>query len=318
MRSVRGYLFILGATLFWGVSATVAKVLFTRQVDTLILVQMRMTLSCIVLMAYFLLFKRHLLRVRAGDLYRFALLGITGMAGSNFTYYFTIRETNVATAILLQYMAPLLVLGYAAASGDESLGFRKIAAGVVSFVGCFLVVAGPDFSSFTLSRTGLLSGVCSAFCWAFTNVWLRRLLKRYNVWTCLVYAFTFASIFWIVINPPWKFMSAGYPPELWRVFFGFAMISILIPHSFYFSGIRYLTASQAVITATFEPVVAIVSAFIILGEDLTPVQIAGAVVVLIGVALLQLGQPRREDLVEATPLTVPGSGGSGGPGAQGG
>src|SRR5260221_582012 len=223
MRLFRGYLFILGATLFWGVSATVAKVLFSRQVDTLILVQMRMTLSCIVLLAFFLLFKRHLLRVRVGDLYRFALLGIAGMAGANFTYYFTIRETNVATRILLQYMAPLLVLAYAAASGDESLGFKKITAGVVSFAGCFLVVAGRGFSSFSLSRIGLLSGIGSAFCWAFTNVWLRRLLKRYNVWTCLIYAFLFASIFWLLINPPWNIVAAGYPASLWGVFFGVAM-----------------------------------------------------------------------------------------------
>ena len=33
-------------------------------------------------------------------------LGLIGIAGSNFTYYYTISETNVATAILLQYLAP--------------------------------------------------------------------------------------------------------------------------------------------------------------------------------------------------------------------
>ena len=294
MRPFKGYLFILGATLFWGVSATLAKVLFTRHVDTLVLVQMRMTLSCIILLAFFLLFKRHLLRVRAGDLYRFALLGIAGMAGSNFTYYFTIRETNVATAILLQDMAPLLVVAYAAASGDESLGLRKIGAGLLSFAGCYLVVAGRDFSGFSMSRIGLLSGIGSAACWAFTNVWLRRLLKRYSVWTCLIYALLFASVFWMAINPPWSVASAGYTPSLWAVFFGFAMISILIPHSFYFAGIRELTASQAIITATFEPVVAILSAFMILGELLTGVQLAGAAIVLVAVAVLQLGPSPQE------------------------
>lgn len=304
MRSSRGYLFILGATLFWGVSATAAKLLFSRQVDTLILVQMRMTLSCIVLLAFFLLFKRHLLRVGIRDLYRFALLGIVGAAGSNFTYYFTIRETNVATGILLQYMAPLLVFIYAAASGDEAPGLRKITAGVVSLTGCFLAVAGRDFSILNVSRIGLLSGFGSAFCWAFTNVWLRRLLKRYNIWTCLIYAFVFASIFWLVFNPPWRIIAVAYPADLWYAFFGIAMTSVLIPHSLYFSGIRYLTASQAIITATFEPVVAILSAFLILGEALTGVQIAGAAVVLAAVVFLQLGPARPEELQPVTSATV--------------
>src|SRR5439155_374565 len=140
-----------------------------------------------------------------------------------------------------------------------------------------------------LSTLGLLSGFGSAFCWAFTNIYLGRLLKEHNVWTCLVYAFVFASLFWLVLNPPWTIAAAGYSAHLWTVFFGFAMISILIPHSFYFAGLRFLTVSQAVITATFEPVVAIVSAFFILGESLSPVQIAGALAVLAAVALLQIG-----------------------------
>ncbi len=293
MRSIRGTLFILGATFFWGVSATVAKLLFTEHVETLVLVQMRMTLSSIVLLVFFLIFKPQLLRAGPRDMVRFALLGIVGAAGSNFTYYFTIRETNVATAILLQYLAPLLVLGYAAASGDEALTPRKVAAGVVSLAGCFLVVAGKDFSVLNLSTLGLISGLGSAFCWGFTNVWLRRLLKRYNVWTCLIYGFLFASLFWLVINPPWKIINAGYSSHLWAVFFGFAMISVLIPQTLYYAGIRTLTASRAVITATFEPVVAIGSAYIILGETLTPVQIAGATVVLSAVVILQTGSQRE-------------------------
>lgn len=297
MRSLKGYVSILGATIFWGISATIAKFLFSRspsaaigQIDILILVQMRMTLSCLVLVTIFALRRPDLLRVNAKDLYRFALLGILGAAGSNFMYYFTIQQTNVATAILLQYLAPLLVLAYAAISKEESVSAAKITAGAVSLGGCFLAVAGKDFSILNINRTGLLAGLGAAFSWAFTNVWLRHLLKRYNVWTTLVYSFMFASLFWMFFNPPWKIVSAGYSLETWELFFGFAMISILIPHSFYFGGIRYLTASRAIITATFEPIVAIVSAYIVLGESLVPAQILGAVLVLAAIVILQLKQ----------------------------
>jgi len=308
MRSIKGYGSILCATLFWGISATIAKFIFSRspsaaigQIDTLILVQMRMTLSCIVLVIILALFRPALLRVKAKDLYRFALLGIIGGAGSNFMYYFTIQQTNVATAILLQYLAPILVLAYAAISKEETVGAAKIAAGAVSLGGCFLAVAGKDFSILNINRIGLLAGLCAAFCWAFTNVWIRHLLKSYNVWTALVYSFIFASIFWMFINPPWKIVAAGYSPETWELFFGFAMVSILIPHSFYFGGIRFLTASRAIITATFEPIVAIVSAYIMLGESLVPVQILGAVLVLAAIAILQIKQERPAGGTESLP-----------------
>jgi probable blue pigment (indigoidine) exporter len=74
------------------------------------------------------------------------------------------------------------------------------------------------------------------------------------------------------------------------MFFGFAVISILIPHSLYFSGMRYLTASRGIITATFEPIVAIASAFFIVNEVLTPIQIVGAILVITAIAILQTKQ----------------------------
>ena len=290
MNSLKGYFFIIGATTFWGISATIAKFLFIQHVDTLILVQMRITISCVLLVTYFLIFKRHLLIVKIKDLYKFALLGIIGIAGSNFTYYFTIATTNVATAILLQYLAPLIVLLYAAYTRTEKVTPVKVLSGSVSLAGCYLAVAGKDFSIITLNHLGLLTGLASAFCWSFTNIWLKRLLKQYNVWTCLVYAFIFGVLFWIIINPPSKIIDANYSLETWEMFFGFAVISILIPHSLYFSGMRYLTASRGIITATFEPIIAIVSAFFIVSEVLTPIQIAGAILVITAIAILQTKQ----------------------------
>jgi drug/metabolite transporter (DMT)-like permease len=288
MKSIKGYLLILGGTAFWGISATIAKFLFQQHVDTLVLVQMRLTISCVFLVGFLLLARPELLRVRLRDLHRFALMGVIGAAGSNFTYYFTIQQTNVATAILMQYMAPLLVLAYSAVTREEKVSLPKVAAGIISLTGCFLAVAGKDFSVLSLGHLGLLTGVLSAFCWAFANIWLRRLLRHYSVWTCLAYAFVFGSIFWMFFNPPWRILLAGYSPATWWTFLGFAVISILIPHSLYFSGVRYLTASRAIITATFEPVVAIVSAFIFLNEQMAPLQIGGALMVIAAIAVLQL------------------------------
>jgi drug/metabolite transporter (DMT)-like permease len=290
MNSLKGYFYIIGATTFWGISATIAKFLFIQHVETLILVQMRITISCLLLLIFFLLFKRHLLAVKLKDLYKFALLGILGIVGSNFTYYFAIAATNVVTAILIQYLAPLIVLLYAAASRTEKITPIKILSGGVSLIGCYLAVAGKDFSIITINHPGLLAGLASAFTWSFTTIWLKRLLKQYNVWTCLVYALISGVLFWIIINPPSKIIDAHYSVETWKMFFGFAVISILIPHSLYFSGMRYLTASRGIITATFEPIVAIASAFFIVNEVLTPIQIVGAILVITAIAILQTKQ----------------------------
>jgi drug/metabolite transporter (DMT)-like permease len=202
-------------------------------------------------------------------------------------YYYTIKEINVATAILLQYMAPLLVLAYAAIAKEEELTLTKVAAGFVSLLGCYLALNRGNLPFQSLSTLGLMTGILSAFCWGFANVWMRHLVQRYSVWTMLIYSFSFASVFWLFFNPPWNILTAHYSVNEWGTYFLFAMMSVLIPHSFYYSGIQYLTASQAIITATAEPIVAIISAFFVLGETLSTLQLIGATLVLTAIGLLQ-------------------------------
>jgi drug/metabolite transporter (DMT)-like permease len=298
MKSLRGYFLIIGAAIFWGISATVAKFLFTRQVDVVILTQTRITISFILLASSFLVTGRAHLLIRKKDLYKFVVLGIVGGVGSTFTYYYTIQQTNVATAILLQYLAPLFVFSYAAISGSERLTLTKIFVGILSFVGCLLAVAGDDFSILRINRLGLVSGISSACCWGFTNIWLRKVLKSYSIWTALVYSLFFASLVLMAIDPPWNIAAAGYSASEWGTFALFAIISMLIPSVLYFSGIRYLTASTAIITATMEPIIAIFSAFILLNETLTMIQLTGAAFVIGSVLVLQ---NKRDPIAELQP-----------------
>ena len=290
MKYSRGYVMILCAALFWGVSATGAKILLNRQLDTILLVQSRVTFSALILLGFYVLFKPHVLRVEPKDLWRFALLGILGIAGANFCYYYTIKESTVATGILIQYTAPLLVMGYAALTKEESVTGIKILAGVISLLGCFLAVGGYDSSVLTITTLGMLTGIGSILCFAFLNIFTHRVLGKYSVWTVAFYSIAFAAMFWLVLNPPWNVIAQSPPPETWRALVVLAVVSVLIPHTLYFAGLQYVAPSRAIITSTFEPIVAIVSSAIILHEYLEFGQILGALMVLGAIILLQIQQ----------------------------
>jgi DME family drug/metabolite transporter len=304
MRDLRGYTMIMTAAACWGVSATLAKTLQLQGVDTILIVQTRVTFSALLLFAFFLVFKRPHLKVGWKALGRCALLGVIGVAGANFTYYFTIKESTVATGILLQYTAPLLVMVYGAARKEETISFLKVTAASISLFGCFLAVGAYDHDVLTLTTPALISGMGSILCFAFLNVYTRRLVKSYSVWTVILYAITFASIFWLIVNPPWQIIAESPPPETWAWLFLLAIVSVLIPHSLYFSGLQHVVPSRAIITGTLEPVVAIFSAALLLGELLTGLQSLGAVIVLVAIGLLQL---QREATPEHRPVISGGS-----------
>src|SRR3981081_104668 len=112
-----------------------------KKIDPLILSQSRTTLSLAVLLPV-LLARRgaSALRVPGRDLVRFFLLGILGVAASNYLYYLAIQRTNVATAIILQYTAPVWVLLYTVARGAQGRrpSLRRIAAVGLAVAGCAL------------------------------------------------------------------------------------------------------------------------------------------------------------------------------------
>lgn len=295
MKDLRGYAMIAGAAFLWGISATAAKFLFNRDVSALLVVQTRVTFSALLMAAGFGLFRPSLLKVNARDLWRLALLGIVGVAGANITYYLVIRDTTVATAILIQYTSPLLVLAYGVLSRDEGFSALKLGAAFLSLAGCALAVGVLDRAAFTMTPLALVAGIGSIVTFAFLTVYTRKVVARMPSWTAVLYALVFASLMWAAVNPPWVIAREPHAPGLWIALVGFAIISVLVPHSLFAAGLRTVVPSRAIITSTLEPVVAISSAALVLGELLTPLQILGAVTVLAAIIMLNL-RPEDERL----------------------
>ena len=286
MKEVRGILMIIGAAVLWGVSATAAKALLNQRLDPVLVVQSRVTFSLILLLIYFLLFRPQFLRVRLSELWKFALLGCIGVAGTNFTYYYTIRESTVATAILIQYTAPLVVMLYAVWSRQERFTVARFTAMCLSLLGCFLAVGAYDRSILTITPTGVVTGIASILGFAFLTVFTHYVLRTHSVWTMTLYSILFATLFWLVVNPPWVIAQAEVQLPAWGALFLLAIFSLLIPHTLFFGALRWIVPSRAIITSTLEPIVAIGSAALYLGEVLAPLQAVGAVLVLAAILLL--------------------------------
>ena len=299
--------------MLWGISAVLGRAVFTgklalggdalRPIDPLILSQTRTTFSLLVLLPI-LVGRRGWQRVHlpARDLIYCLVLGMLGVAVSNYFYYVAIQRTSVAIAIIVQYTAPVWVLLYVVARGQQKLTLQKVAAVAVALAGIVLTIGivGSKSGSLRLDSYGLFAAVLASFSFAFYNVGGHRILARHDRWRVLVWALTSSAVFWLVVNPPWKIFAAHYTAAQWAFLFVFSMISVLGAFSLYFLGLQHLEPTRAVIASCLEPVFSIVLAAALLGEGLRPIQTLGIVLVLAAIVIVQLpgrGLVERDSVV---------------------
>lgn len=287
-HTLRGFMFLITAVFFWGGSASLGKYLIVTRFDTLIIAQTRTTLAFLLLLIFFLGTKKSVFRIQWKDTWKLAILGVVGVAVTNYTYYFTVKESSVATAILVQYTAPVWVVLYSVfIIKEEKIDYITVISLILALCGCDLAVTGGSMHTITLKGWAAITGPLSAFTFAYQVLGTKQLLKRYSVWTMLLYMFGFSALFWLFINPPWQIIARQYTGGDWEILLLFAVVSILIPQIAFISGLKILEASTAGIVSILEPVFAIVIAYFALGETLGYVQLFGAALVVGAVGLLQ-------------------------------
>ena len=262
----------------------------SRQVPPLTVVELRLVIAVALLGAYLAWRAPAKLKIAARDIPYFLILGLFGVAAIQGTYYYTISTFGVGLAILLQYLAPALIVLYDFARGSRVRPQLLIAVAGAA-VGAALVVGNIHPGSIHARPIDWAIGFGSSIVFAFYIMASKRGLERYGPETVLLYTFAIAGAFWVVVTPPWKILAARYDASLWGMFLALGVFSTLVPFLLFNTGLKSLRPSEAGIVATLEPVVAVLASAIFLGEFLTAWQWVGAAFVLSSAVLSSVDAP---------------------------
>jgi DME family drug/metabolite transporter len=279
-----GLIAIAVAAALWAVAAAVARALFDDGVDPLELVQARAILSAVGLAFIPAAWKTTAPRSQLG---RVVALGLC-IALVNAAYYIAIERLAVAVAIVLQYMAPALVVLWTAVSMRRRPANEILVSVAVTFLGVVLVseLFGGEIGQ--LDGPGLLAGLAAAVLFASYTILSERASEAYGVVGALFRGFVAASICWVIFQS-----FRGWPTELFTtehlplvLFVGLG--GTLAPFLLYLWGVQRVRAERATIAATLEPVLVALFAWIWLGQALTITQMIGGVMIIGAVVSLQL------------------------------
>jgi drug/metabolite transporter (DMT)-like permease len=290
---LQGYLLVGLAATLWGTSAAITKSVLLAGVSPEDLVAVRLSGALLVLLPFVRLRRRRLPLPSRQSLPWLAVLGIT-FPLVTWTYYLAIWFAGVATAVFLQYQAPVILAGLGLVTGRDRPGRERLLAIGLAMLGCYLLVTGGA-DGLKLHPAGVAAGLASAALWALYALGGEALGGREDPWDVLLWVFFVGTLAWSAARSP----AAAWPESLrsvgWPVLAVVAILGTLAPLGLYLAGLRTLTAGKATLTATLEPAVAAVAAYLMLGEALALTQIAGASLVLGAVLSLRpLSRPERK------------------------
>ncbi|MDM8523982.1 DMT family transporter [Desulfococcaceae bacterium HSG8] len=298
----RGYFYVIFAALLWAIAGSSSKYLFHNGISPFQLAQLRVTISAFVLFLWLFIRRPALLKIDRNDITYFLILGTFGMAAVQIAYLFAISKLHVAAAILLEYLAPIFIALHSAVFLREKLSMSTVLAIAGATTGCYLVVGAYNLNMLNLNIAGIISGICAALAFSWWSVHGEYGMRRYDPWTVLFYALLFAALEWNVLHPPLESLLHTYSPVKWTMILYIAVAGTILPFGFYLEGINLIRSTRASITATLEPIGAGIISYIFLDEIMEPLQIAGGVLVIGAVILLQLKQEyddKAPDIIRA-------------------
>jgi DME family drug/metabolite transporter len=280
-----GYLAVLAASACWGTSGVFVKfVVGASGISALSLAFWRDLSTFLVLLIGVSLIRRSWLRVRRSDIVWLAAMGAS-LGILHVVWNLGVLLNGAAVATVQQAAVPAIVTVVAWLIWSETLGWSKIMAIVLTFVGTVFVSGLDVLGNAALSLDGLLVGLGIPVMYAAWTLLGKKVSHNYNSFTILTYGFGFAAL---VLLPMQVFTPQPFPvpPATFLWFACLVLLPTIAGFSLYVYGLGKLPASVATIMAMSEIFFVAVYAYILLNEWLTITQIFGAALVVGGVLLL--------------------------------
>jgi drug/metabolite transporter (DMT)-like permease len=213
-------------------------------------------------------------------------LGAVGYASQAGLYFAALERLDASLVALVLYTYPALVTAAAVLLGRERLTRARATAVLVAGCGTLLVLLGGGALRFDPTGVALAFGAAAVY----TAYILVADPVTHRVPPVLLSALVMAGAAGslavravVTGGVELHFGTAGW---LWVACI--AVVSTVVAMLAFFAGLRRTGASTAAILSTFEPVVTTGLAALTLGEFLTPLQLAGGLLVLGSAGIVQL------------------------------
>ncbi|WP_158320347.1 DMT family transporter [Pseudobdellovibrio exovorus] len=281
-QQLLGFICVLLAGAGFGFLGIFGRLAFQSGLSVGELLSFRFILASLLMGIGLLLFKPQLLRISKNQFFVCAGLGILGYAVFSTFYFKAIEGISVPLAALLLFTFPVLVNLGAHFIFKERLSIRQWISLSIACVGLGILLWGPLIIN---SAIAVMFALAAALSYAVYVLVSGRYQKEISPITSSFYVIVFATIALCIFHRPDFGKISTFTAEQFLIISGIALISTIAPLALFLTGIQKLSSSKASIIAMIEPVVAAVAAALLLNEQLSGLQLVGAILVLLALVL---------------------------------
>lgn len=278
---MNAYLLVLAAALLWGLIGVLSRGLLEAGVAPLEIAFWRAALAGGLFTLHAALARVAVPR-RGRDLLALALFSVVGVTVFYASFALAVAAGGVALATVLLYTAPAFVAILAWPLLRERMTARKLTLVALTLLGVAMVSLGGG-EGVRVSPTSLFWGLAAGLSYATYYLFGKWALERYT--PAAIYAVVL-PLGALSLLPLTDFSSKG--AGAWGLLILLAVFSTYLAYLLYYTGLRTVEASRAVLVASVEPAFAALLAALVFGERFGPAGLVGAGVVLLAAVLASL------------------------------
>lgn len=301
----RGTTLILLSSVCFGSSGTIAKPAMLAGLSPEQVAAARIGLAAVVLVVGIALVRPRSLRVRRAEWPVLLGYGLLGVAGVQLCYFVSVNRLPVGIAILLEFTSPVLIALW-------TRFVRRIRLPRPMWLGITLAMLGlalvaQVWEGLSLDAVGFLAGLGGAVCSASYFLLGEHGATTRDPLGLVTWGMVVGAVTVCAISPPWTLPGAllgtsvdfgPWRPPVWVLLVSLTLLATVFAYALGTTALRHLPAAVASVVGLLEPIVATATAWALLGEALSWVQLVGAVVLLSGAAVVQIVHSRQTDHVQ--------------------
>lgn len=295
-----GVVFALLAALGFSAKAILVKLAYHDNVDAVTLLALRMVFSLPFFIGVAVWVKRqHAEPLSKHDRMLVLVLGLIGYYLSSFLDFLGLQYISAGLERLILFLYPTMTVLLSALVYKRAIGRKIIAAMALCYVGIVLAF----LHDLGLHDAGMKQGVillgaslvfASTLSYSVYLVGAGHAIARIGAARFTAYAMAVASIASLLQFGVMRPMSAlDLPLRVYELSIAMAIFSTVLPAFLLSHAIRRIGSGSASLIGTIGPVSTIYMAHVFLSESISPLQIAGASLVLIGVLIISMNSKRE-------------------------